>query len=236
MGEGEKVFDVYREAVEIERELGDPREIANALYNYALAVVFGSNPHQEALVALEEAESLYQGLGDLGGLGDVEWGLGNSIAFLLGDYEQALDHWRSSIDYYRRAGNEFGLGWGLYEVGSVSRIVGDNEEAWRANTQGLRLFAGHGDVTGVVMFISLAAGIAINLGDTSRAHRLAGSFHSLRISSGTDIVRNDLNRIEGLEFETLEALSGEEAIPYREGRAMGFDQAVEYALAGPTDP
>jgi hypothetical protein len=33
----------------------------------------------------------------------------------------------------------------------------------------------------------------------------------------------------------MEALTGEEAIPYREGRALGVEQAVAYALAGPTD-
>ncbi|HEY7469906.1 MAG TPA: adenylate/guanylate cyclase domain-containing protein, partial [Acidimicrobiia bacterium] len=235
LGEGEKVLDVYREALDVERELGDPKQIANALYNYSLALVFGSNPSEQALAALDEAEELYRGLGDIGGLGDVEWAKGNAIAFLLGDYEQSSIHWQRSIDYYRRAGNEFGLGWGLYEVGAIARRLNDNAAAWQAHTQGLSLFAGHRDVTGVVMFISLAAGIAINLGDLGRAHRLAGAFHSLRLSSGTEIVRNDLNRIEGLEFEVMEALSGEEAIPYREGRAMGFDQAVQYALAGPTD-
>ena len=34
---------------------------------------------------------------------------------------------------------------------------------------------------------------------------------------------NELNRIEGLDFETMEALTGEAAIPYREGRAMSLE-------------
>jgi hypothetical protein len=48
-------------------------------------------------------------------------------------------------------------------------------------------------------------------------------------------VAAESNRIEGYEFETLEALTGEAAIPYREGRAMSLDQGVAYALGGPTD-
>ncbi len=46
---------------------------------------------------------------------------------------------------------------------------------------------------------------------------------------------NELNRIESLDFETMEGLAGEEAIPYREGRAMSLDSAVAYALTGPSD-
>jgi len=48
-------------------------------------------------------------------------------------------------------------------------------------------------------------------------------------------VLNELNRIEALDYETMEALSGEAAIPYREGRAMTLEAAVAYALTGPSD-
>jgi len=117
----------------------------------------------------------------------------------------------------------------------MARRVGDVEQARPFIIQGLSLFAEHRDVSGVVLFIAAAAGLALDLGELERAYRLAGAFHGLRITSGTEIVRSSLNQIEGLEFETLEAQSGEEAIPYREGRAMTFDQAVAYALSGPTD-
>jgi hypothetical protein len=113
--------------------------------------------------------------------------------------------------------------------------VGDLDEAWPYISRGLTLFADHRDISGVVLSIAAAAGAALDLGDWERATRLAGAFHGLRITSGAEIVSSSLNQIAGLEFETLEALSGEAAIPYREGRAMSFDQAVAYALAGPTD-
>jgi hypothetical protein len=87
----------------------------------------------------------------------------------------------------------------------------------------------------VVLLLAVAAAIARELGDSERGLRLAGAFHGLRLTSGTEIVAAESNRIEGYEFETLEALTGEAAIPYREGRAMSLDQAVAYALGGPTD-
>ena len=232
----ESVSEVYRETLELQRELGDPREIANALYNYSLPMVFGVlQDAKGSHAALDEAEKLYRELGDVGGLGDVEWGRGNVVAYTDGDLPRAIEHMKKSIQYYEQIGNEFGMGWGLFEVGDLSRRVGDYEQAWQYLDRGLRLFADHGDVSGVVLLLAGAAGLASELGDKERALRLAGAFHGLRITSGTEIVRSEINRIEGLEFETLEDLSGEEAIPYREGRAMSMESAVAYALTGPTD-
>jgi hypothetical protein len=112
------------------------------------------------------------------------------------------------------------------------RKLGDVEQSWSYLEQAIRLFAGHADVSGVVLTLAAAAGIALDKGDVDRARRLAGASHGLATSSGTGIVRNDLNIIEGLEFETLEALSAGEAIPYREGKAMSLEHAVGYLLAG----
>ena len=230
------VAEVYRETLALQREMGDPREIANALYNYSLPLVFGVlQDATESLAALDEAEKLYRDLGDAGGLGDVEWGRGNVVAYAAGDLPRAIEHMKRSIEYYEQVGNEFGMGWGLFEVGDMSRRVGDYEQAWQYLSRGMQLFAAHGDVSGVVLLLAGAAGLASELGARERALRLGGAFHGLRITSGTEIVRSEINRIEGLEFETLENLSGEEAIPYREGRAMTLDQAVAYALTGPSD-
>jgi predicted ATPase/class 3 adenylate cyclase len=236
LSEMDQVVDVYRTALEMQKELGDQAGIANALYNVALSVAFGEHQDVEASNrALDEAEELYRVLGHVGGLGDIAWARGNLIAYSSEDLPEAIDQTKKSIEYYRQAGNEFGMGWGLFEVGDMSRRLGDYDQAWEFTRQGLALFAEHRDVSGVVLLIASAAGLAITLGDHSRALRLAGAFHGLRITSGTEIVRSEINRIEGLEFERLEALAGEEAIPYREGRAMDFDHAVAYALAGPID-
>lgn len=234
LSEMDRVVEVYAAVLEMERELGDPKRIANALYNVALSVAFGE--HQDPVrsnQALDEAEELYRGLDDVGGLGDVEWGRGNLISYSSDDLESALLHTKKSIEYYRQAGNEFGMGWGMFEAGDMARRLGDYETAWSYTAPALALFADHRDVSGVVLLLASAAGLAQDLGHRERSQRLAGAFHGLRITSGTEIVISSINLIEGLEFETLEALTGEEAIPYREGRAMDLDQAVAYALEGP---
>jgi predicted ATPase/class 3 adenylate cyclase len=236
LSEMDRVVEVYRQALEMQRELGDPKEIANALYNVALSVAFGDHQDFDASNrAFDEAEELYTQLGDVGGLGDVEWGRGNLVAYASDDLAKAIEHTKRSIEYYRQAGNEFGMGWGLFEVGDMSRRSGDYEQAWEYQSRGLALFAEHDDVSGVVLLTSSIAGLAVALGDRPRALRLAGAFHRLRISSGTEIVRSELNRIEGLDYETLEALTGDDAVYYREGQAMSLEQTIAYALAGPID-
>jgi predicted ATPase/class 3 adenylate cyclase len=230
----EKALEVYRETVRMHRSLGDPKELANALYNVSLATVFVQDANASR-DALDEAEALYRELGDVAGLGDVEWGRGNFIAYVDDDAPGAMAHMKKSIEYYEAAGNEFGMGWGHFEVGHLSRQIGDYEQSWEYLSRGLELFSAHHDISGVVLHLAACAGLALILGDRDRAHRLAGAFHGLRISSGTEIVLNELNRIEALDYETMEALTGEAAIPYREGRAMSLEAAVAYALTGPAD-
>jgi predicted ATPase/class 3 adenylate cyclase len=226
---------VYRETLDLQRDLGDPREIANALYNHSLAQVYTSGDPELAPRALDEAESINRELGSVGGLGDVEWARGAYAANSADDIPGAMEHMKKSIEFYREAGNEFGMGWGLHQVGDMARRIGDYEQAWDHVAQGLVLFAEHRDVSAVVLLLAVAAAIAKAMGDEERGLRLAGAFHGLRLASGTEIVVAEANRIEGFEFETLEALTGEAAIPYREGRAMSLDQAVTYALTGPAD-
>jgi predicted ATPase/class 3 adenylate cyclase len=241
-GQLDACFEVYAQALDLARELGDKREIANALYNYSLAIAFaGANgvpttqSYEEAERALDEAEGLYREIGSPGGLGDVEWGRGNAIAYVKSDFAAAATHMKKSIDYYREAGNEFGMGWGLFEVGEMARRSGDSIGAWPYVEEGLALFADHKDVSGVVLFLAAAAGIALEMGDIDRAHRLAGAYNALRAKTGTDIVRTDVNRIDALDLEVLEALSGDDARPYLEGGELDLERAVAYGLAGPTD-
>lgn len=64
---------------------------------------------------------------------------------------------------------------------------------------------------------------------------MGGAYHALRIATGAEIANLEINRVEGLALDELEALTGDLREAYLEGRAMEYDEAVAYALAGPTD-
>ncbi|HKZ20230.1 MAG TPA: NB-ARC domain-containing protein, partial [Acidimicrobiia bacterium] len=119
----------YRQALEIWRHLDEPRELANALYNFSLAVGFGESDPDQAAEILNEADELYRALGDESGLGDVAWGRGNTTGYLRKDRTQGLPYLMEAAEHYRRAGNEFGRGWALFEIGDISYQVGDYETA-----------------------------------------------------------------------------------------------------------
>jgi tetratricopeptide (TPR) repeat protein len=233
----------YREALEIERTLGDPRGIANALYNLAIseAVVefTADGPSEEVRRTLDarfdESERIYRSLGDEDGLGNVAWGRGNAIS-LLDDYApEALDQLKLSIEHYRRAGNEFGTGWGMFEVASYARSHGDVATAEEYLAQGLELFARHRDVSAAVLFIALAADLAEARGDHVRAARLSGAVRALRNASGTNLVDHEINRVRGFVPGEPDPQDPVLASAFREGTAMDFDEAVAAVLEGRAD-
>jgi predicted ATPase/class 3 adenylate cyclase len=224
----------YGQALEIQRRLGVSVDLARSLYNYGLVVGFHTGDFARSREVLHEADEMFRSLGDEGGLGDIAWARGNN-SMLDGDHELALSLFLESAEHYRRSGNEFGVGWALYETADASRRAGRYGSAWPYLHEALTLFASHKDVSGLVMILYQMAAVSLNMGDKVRAYRLAGAGDGLRKASGVDIVRLDFNAVEGLEVETLAALQGAEAAAIAEGAKMSMDQAVAYGLAGPTD-
>lgn len=228
--------DTYRDAIDLQRDVGDPAEIANALYNYAMPVAYaGGDTDDEADSALDEAERIYRDLGDIGGLGDVAWGRGD-VELFREHYQQSVDHLIESADLYEKAGNEFGLGWARFQIAGCLVRMGQPREAWPHIKQGLRVFAGHRDMSAITIFMALASSVAQELGLRDRALRLGGAFHSVRIATGTDLVIITFNMVPGLEFETLEALEGDDEDAYRFGRNMTVEEAIAYTLDWDPEP
>jgi tetratricopeptide (TPR) repeat protein len=233
-GDMEGCAGSYRQALDLQRELGESIDLARALYNFALVVGFHLGDYEESDRILTESEEMSRKLGDEGGLGDVAWARGNN-AMLTQDLQLSQSLFLEAADHYRRSGNEFGVGWALFEVADSKRKAGEAGSAWPYLVEALALFAGHRDVSGLVMMLFLMAGVALDLGDKRRAYRLVGGADSLRKTSGVDIVRLDFNLIEGLETETLAALTGADAEAFAEGAATDVDDLVAYGLAGPID-
>jgi len=237
-GKIDACVEPYREALRIHRELGDPAEIANALYDLALAEGVaahdrgaGDDDRRAVYGLFDEAERISRGLGDENGLGNIAWGRGIAIAYLEDYAPAALEQFTSSIDHYRRAGNEFGTGWGMFEVAAFSAHIGDDDRARQYLRAGLELFARHRDMSAVLLFIALASSLAQTAGDDVRAARLAGAGQALRNASGADLVQHEINRFGSVRPPDAETLTGELAAAYREGMEMDFDRAVGYTLA-----
>jgi tetratricopeptide (TPR) repeat protein len=227
----------YREALRLQRELGDPAELANALYNFGITTSFdadrfdgvGSPEGDEAMV---EAEAIYRRLGHERGLGDVHWGMGNVALFGRGDAAAGLPLFEAAAAEYAASGSVFGEGWSNFEIGQAQLRLGRLEEADAALGRGLRLLYGTGDESSVVLFMIMFAAVSLERGDTRRAYRLAGSAWGLRDRSGLDIISIPENTTRGLDRPTLEGLTGADGEAYRAGLKMSTTQAVALALEG----
>lgn len=225
--------DEYEVALDLQRALGDPAEVANALYNHGLAVSFaagvaGGDPTGRE--ALAEAEEIYRRLADRRGMGDVNWGLGNVTHFGEDDPAASLEYFRAAIDDYAAAGSVFGEGWARFEVGSALLGLGRLDEGEDALRRGLALLYESGDESAVVLFMIAFAALALARGDLARAYRLAGAAWALRDRSGLDIISIPQIEMEGVELATVEALTGPDAEAYRQGRSLSTAQAVALAL------
>jgi predicted ATPase/class 3 adenylate cyclase len=223
-------IESYRPALEIQRELGDPGEIANALYNLALGMSYAEEPVDQAIQLLDEAEDQYESIGSTGGLADVYWGRGNLVAYGRGEEAAGREFFGRAIELYREAGDRFGLGWALFEYGDTSRRLGDIEAARRNLKEGLELLHGHGDVSAVVLFLASLAGLARDTGNLERAARLAGVVNTLRLSTGADIVIHAATQAREL-IDDLRGNGPALTEAFEQGATMDLSEAVAYALA-----
>jgi tetratricopeptide (TPR) repeat protein len=220
---------LYDECVEITRQLGDDRALANALYNAAFPRTVGARAVDEAKPMMTEAFELFRQLGDDEGLALTLWGMG--LAFYYeGDYSPALPIFEEAGALNRKLDNRFGLAWSLHMLGLSAYALGDIERARKAFTEALRLFEADGDVPGLVFQLDNFAALADHDGDYLRAARLSGAALAHQASSGAglgQLVRDQLPRPH------RERLPGSgEATAFAEGQAMTRAKAAAYALEG----
>jgi predicted ATPase/class 3 adenylate cyclase len=234
---------LYDEALARWREIGDRREIANALYNRAYADMIDimegkvAPPESGSPVPtplLDEALATYQELGDKGGEGNILWALG-SVYYFTSNAAEAESWYRRSLELHRSAGNRTMEAWSLHMLGLAmlgQRHFEDGQEVVR---HALRHFYEAGDVAGITLVLDDLAIVAVGLGDPERAGRLWGAARHLQQRTGTglaDYVQQN-NTLFGvptprdtLPAEELERLAAE-------GAAMSFDEVVAYALEVP---
>jgi predicted ATPase/class 3 adenylate cyclase len=217
----------YDECLELTRQLGDRRAIANALYNDAFPKSVDRSAVDEGLVLLHEALPIFRDLGDDPGVAKTLWGIGNAYYFAH-DYVQARPALEESDALFRKLDDGFGLGWSLHTQGLVAVKTGRLEDAQRVWTEALRLFDRANDVSGIVLELDNLSVLAGLKGDAVRAAVLAGAQAAHQESSGTGL-GNLLKEQEGRTGrEFLDRQDTAKA--WADGQAMSLAQAVAFAL------
>ena len=164
----------YAGAVEIARELGDPRMLAQALTDLGYAYLAEAKP-KPVFSLMEEATEAARAAGDdlLVAVAFGELGLAHAQ---LGEYEDALRTTTESLDLIETSGGGVSVWAGEWKgrVGSMLRMLGRPEEAERALLDSLsafRMLAGNVAAAAVAWQLSV---VSSQLGRHERAVTLAG--------------------------------------------------------------
>jgi hypothetical protein len=137
-----------------------------------------------------------------------------------------------ALAIYRELGNVFAMADALSGLGSYYLLVGDRDAASAAQREALEIFVEVGNPTGIAMVLEAIAMIATMEGRHVRALRLAGASEAVKDQTGGGAPAELMLSGESLEEsrQSLDAETAERA--WDEGRAMGTDKAISYALEG----
>ena len=236
--DGEEAVACYQVALDTWREIGDRREIANALYNRAYADAVGimaGDPSNELRdrprQMLEEALALFRELGDRAGEGNILWAFG-SFAFFAGDPAAAEDWYRQALALHRTARNRTMEAWSLHMLALALLGQRKTGEARHRAAEALRLFQEGGDVAGINLVLDDMAGVAVADGDLPRAGRMWGAARQLQQTTGAELASFNETGFGSMDYPNARtALSPEALERYAaEGAAMSLDEAVAYAF------
>jgi predicted ATPase/class 3 adenylate cyclase len=224
---------LYEEALAIERELGDPARLAEALYNQAFAVA-GEHDLDAAGRLLDESLALFRQVGD-------ERGVANVLVMLVvpdamaGAWDRVVARIEEVVAISRRLGDRLHLAYILVWLAFATGRAGRPEDARATALEALELFREVDDATGMALaFLDLAFLLTWE-GRHTDAVRMAGASQSQRDRAGGGPSPGFGGMLEGDPVAEAGAHLSEEAVKraWQEGLAMPVQAAVALARADP---
>jgi predicted ATPase/class 3 adenylate cyclase len=221
---------LYSEALEIARELEDPRAIAEGLFNLSFIDRIRGDV-EEGMAKLRRVLEMARSIGERQLAADSLFLLGNE-ELREGRPQDALPMVEEALAIFRELGNRFALADSLSGLGSVYRILGDSEAACAAQREALEMFVKVGNPTGIAMVLEEMAMVETMDGRHERALRLAGAANALKEEIGGGAPAELMRSGESLEESRLHLEPDAAERAWNEGREMGSDKAIAYALEG----
>ncbi|MGH2740485.1 MAG: ATP-binding protein [Actinomycetota bacterium] len=235
MGDFEAAKGFYEECLELRRQLGDKKAVAEALFNLSFAFTVAppdaGRDIPRGTAILEESLALFRELDDRSGLSRGLWGLANARRE-AGELVLAREAVLEALSMHRELGDRFSEAWDLHQLGIIALDFREVEQAREWCQQALEIFAEAGDLSGIALVLADFAGLAFGNGDPERAARLFGAATEIEAKAGTGLVASSAATERWLEEieQTLEDPRMQRA--QEEGRALSVHEAVAYALKG----
>jgi predicted ATPase/serine/threonine protein kinase len=218
---------LFREALDIARQLGDKRGIAVSLN--ALGVN-DRNRGQPAVAhsLFEESLALWRELGDQKAVARALSNLANVVKS-QGDFARARALHAECLSIFTGLGDRAGVAWSLNSQGDVARDEGHFRGAQMLYEQGLAIFRGLGDYWGI-------AGTLNDLGNLAREQRHAPTAHSLYRESLTIFQALEHKRGIARLLECFACLAAVELEAERSLRLAGAAAALRQNIGAPLTP
>jgi predicted ATPase/class 3 adenylate cyclase len=222
----------YEECLDLRREIGDPKGIADALYNLGFALLYegaGQPTVDRARKVFREAKEEFRRLGDRAGMARALWAIADAT-YVVREYEEVLPPLREGLEIQRELGNRFDVAWSRFLEGLSLLHLGRTAESREAFGESLRILAEANDISGVPLLLWGFGALATEEGDGPRAVRLAGAAAALEASTGLGLVGVN-EEIEEWERRQRDLVPPEDYDRlWREGLDLTTDQAVALAL------
>jgi predicted ATPase len=233
----ERAIAALEEAISIYEDLGDRSGTALALANLGYAVLHGD--YRERVPAfVAEAEALM--MGDLDGHARAYLRIITATAAIgQGDLDSAVARLEESLALCRELDDRRNTSMTLFILGMIEVNRGNLDRGAALLEEGLQITRELGDRLGVTYFAWAFGKLSALQGRPDRAARLWGTAEALREQMGMSLSKFDL-AASGYEQDlaavrsTLDEAAFDTA--WAEGRAMSFEQTVEYALSEPATP
>jgi tetratricopeptide (TPR) repeat protein len=221
----------YAEALNLARDLQDPRALALALYNSAFPTAMHDSL-EKGWQLLEESLAVAEELGDSSLIGEVLWGFG-TILWFVGRHGEAEPWYDRSLEALAGSDSVFVVAWAHHMRGLLRTEKKDFAGARRDLQTSMGLFTEDDDLSGMVLSLNHFSALALAENDVERALRLAGAAAKAQEVSETGMLEIVQNRIPGMA-EAGNRVGKERAEKLlAEGRNMPLKQAIAYALEIP---
>jgi ATP/maltotriose-dependent transcriptional regulator MalT len=226
----ERETELLEESLALSREAGSLRGMANTLFMMGMAWRVRGDL-ESATQLFEEALTMFRQMGDQARIASVLTHVGYTF-LVQGDLERAAAASEEAAGMLREQKHTSYLAYALSDLGWAALLGGDPERARALYMESMRLLLDAGDKLAAPETLEGWACVAEAQGEAERAARLFGACEALREVMGAPpepgysalyepYVSAGRSRLNEAAWETA----------WKEGRAMGLEEAVEYALS-----
>jgi predicted ATPase/transcriptional regulator with XRE-family HTH domain/Tfp pilus assembly protein PilF len=221
----------FEESLTLYRQVGDTRGVADMLIQVGWAAM-RTGDYSNARERLEEGLDIHRHRGDTTRVAVALSGLGE-VAVRQGELDRAALLLEESLAARRAVGHRWGAATVLGTMAWSAMLAGDYPRAVDLLGESILIRKEIGEKGGVAWCLEKLAEVAYALGQPARAATLYGAADALRETIGSVVDPADQAEHEQRMAAVRARLDEEDwRRATGEGRAMTFEEAVEYALRG----